>query len=328
MRFFLFFLSIGIMFSFSSYTRHLHRLTNLYYKNPDKCLSTSLRLQKWDGNSPVPYMFAAIVYLDKSKENKSFRSTYSALGKSFNQAVQFEKFQNKELAVLKLWENYKQHLDSISTEFYHELEEKSCPDLVRSLERKRTRMGFGNLNELSEKNELEENENVPETINTESDANVVGSTAYFGLPNGYEKVVSYSRSEEQMLLDLINEERVSQGMRPLVWEEKLAEAARYHSCDMATQNYFNHDSYDRIDNHLIKVGKTFDRIRKFYSDSFVNSENIAAGNAGADHTYKQWYNSSGHYKNMFNPESAKCGIGVYYDPNSTYQYYWSFCTAK
>ena len=117
-------------------------------------------------------------------------------------------------------------------------------------------------------------------------------------------------------------------MQPLIWEEDLARAARYHAYDLATQNYFDHNSYDRINGNLIEVGNTFTRIKKFYNETFVNSENIAAGNESAEGTYLQWYNSPGHYKNMFNKKSSKVGIGVFKSSESSYGYYWVFCTAE
>jgi uncharacterized protein YkwD len=118
------------------------------------------------------------------------------------------------------------------------------------------------------------------------------------------------------------------GLPELEWVEDLANAARYHAYDMATQNYFSHDTYDRIDGKLVKVGGTFPRIKRFYSSTFVNTENIAAGSAGADQTYRQWFTSPGHHKNMFNKSATKVGVGLYYYPGSTYKYYWVFCTAK
>lgn len=327
MRFSLFLLSVLLLFSFSWNTRHFNRLTALYAKNPEKCLKTSLRLEKWDGNAPAPYMFAAMIYLDQTSEARSLRSAYSTIGKSFNQAEKFEKFRNEELVESSLWKRYMVRIDSVSGDLYSRLKSDLKSDLARSLERKRLKLGFGKIRNSEVINDDKEIAEVSNDRGDETSENIK-SNEYFGLPQGMEKISSFSYSEEQKMLQLINEERIRQGMQPLVWEEKLAEAARYHSCDMATQNYFNHDSYDRVDNSLIKVGKTFERIRKFYKDSFVNSENIAAGNAEADKTYIQWYNSSGHYKNMFNSESVKCGIGVFYDPNSTYKYYWVFCTAK
>ena len=150
---------------------------------------------------------------------------------------------------------------------------------------------------------------------------------YYGLPIGNERIKSASITYEKEILGIINSERKKQGMQELIWEEDLARAARYHAYDLATQKYFDHNSYDRKNGKLIKVGGTFERIHRFYSKTFVNSENIAAGSSNPGGTYNQWYKSPGHYKNMFNRKSKKVGIGLYYDKDSLYGYYWVFCNA-
>lgn len=127
---------------------------------------------------------------------------------------------------------------------------------------------------------------------------------------------------------MINQERKSQGMGELEFVEDMARACRYQAFDMGSQAYFDHDSYDRDSRgNLVEVGETFYRIRRFYNETFSNAENIAAGNEGADETYLQWYNSKGHYENMFNPEAKKVGIGVVHVPDSPFLYYWVLCTA-
>jgi len=152
---------------------------------------------------------------------------------------------------------------------------------------------------------------------------------FFGIPNGTEVVISAILIMiAGALLEYINKERETFGMVKLDWEEGMARACRYHAFDLGSQNYFNHSTYDRKNGDLVKVGGTFDRIKKFYSASYVNSENIAAGNSDAYGTYMQWYNSPGHYENMFNPESTKVGIGVAYVKDSTFGHYWSIFTAK
>ena len=131
------------------------------------------------------------------------------------------------------------------------------------------------------------------------------SGQFYGMPKGTEIVTSHNFASEQKMLRLINLERKKQGMVELVWEEDLAKACRYHAYDLGSQNYFDHNSHDRINGELVEVGGTFTRIRSFYNETFVNSENIAAGNETAADTYQQWYNSKGHYENMFNKSSRK-----------------------
>ena len=151
---------------------------------------------------------------------------------------------------------------------------------------------------------------------------------YYGMPTGEEDVGPFNFQGEQELLRLINRARVQKGLEPLKWSFGLSRAARYHANDMATQRYFDHSTYDRIDGKLVKIGGTFPRIRKFYDLRFVNSENIAAGSELAKDTYRQWYNSKGHYANMFNTSSKYVGIGMAFDAASPYKYYWVFCTAR
>ena len=182
------------------------------------------------------------------------------------------------------------------------------------------------LNDIALTETTSENEAVKLTpVATPVDAN--SGTEFFGMPTGNEIVASSSPQGEKDILKIINKARIEKGMSELEWDEDLANAARYHAYDLATQDYFDHASFDRSGGKLVQVGGTFDRIKKFYSKSFVNSENIAAGNESAQATYMQWYNSKGHYENMFNESSKKVGLGVFYDPDSVFGYYWVFCTA-
>lgn len=301
-------------------TRHFNRLNKLYQKDVNKCLQKALSIQKWDKNSASSYYFSSLAFAKLADEQKTTRKQYSYLGKSFNDARKLESL-NNELMQKEQWKKHLENLDVSSLSLFEDLKKEGKSELITSLNRKRKKIGLTEF-ESSDVNLLvEEKENVPENFRREAGE-------FYGLPIGDERILIYSAEGEQEVLKLINAERKKLGMVELIWEEELAYAARYHSYDMATQNYFDHQSYDRINGKLIKVGKTFDRIRKFYSKTFVNSENIAAGSEEGKDTYRQWYNSKGHYDNMFNPSSKRCGIGVWYDSESTFQYYWTFCTAQ
>jgi uncharacterized protein YkwD len=78
---------------------------------------------------------------------------------------------------------------------------------------------------------------------------------------------------EQLVLDLVNLQRGHHGLNWLKANDELQEAARLHSLDMGSNNYFNHTSQD---------GTTFDeRVTvQGYQWSYVG-ENIAAGYADA-----------------------------------------------
>lgn len=145
-----------------------------------------------------------------------------------------------------------------------------------------------------------------------------------GLPTGQENIQPSSLEEEMSFLRIINRSRKDKGLHPLKICKDLSRAARYHSYDMATQNYFSHTSYDRDGKcgNLEKVGSFSDRCRKFKGASLLG-ENIAAGNYSAQATFKQWYTSPGHYKNMFHERYTYIGIGMIKVPNSTHTYYWT-----
>jgi len=102
---------------------------------------------------------------------------------------------------------------------------------------------------------------------------------------------------------------------PLVMQSQLQWAARKHSKDMATNNYFSHTNL---------AGKSpFDRMRaEGYKGGYMG-ENIAAGNGTAAATVTQWMNSDGHCANIMNKTYTQLGVGYWYSATSTYRHYWT-----
>jgi uncharacterized protein YkwD len=134
---------------------------------------------------------------------------------------------------------------------------------------------------------------------------------------------AWAQEESQMLV-LVNQARargancggtVYGPANPVAMDAALQQAARSHSQDMATHNYFQHDSLD---------GKTpWDRMAQAGYTAQPRSENIAAGNATAQDTVTQWLNSPGHCVNLMDPTATEMGVGYAFDANSTYQHYWT-----
>ena len=307
-----------------------NRLEKLKQKDPNKCLEVSKRYMNYFPDDPSSYYFSSVIYQERAEKSKTVQGKYRNLKKSISYAIQFEEKDEEDLSSRIQWDDFKHTLSSQAITVVDQLEalgeESYSAQLMKSLSAfdANTERLVVEVVEVSEnKSEFSSSEEAmtPLTISINS------SMEMNGMPKGNEVVESYNAKEELKLLSLINAERKKQGMEPLVWEDELANAARYHAYDLATQNYFDHSTYDRKNSKLVRVGSTFDRIKKFYKKSFVNSENIAAGNASAQETYEQWYNSKGHYDNMFNPNSRKVGLGVAYKEGSTYGYYWVFCTA-
>ena len=137
---------------------------------------------------------------------------------------------------------------------------------------------------------------------------------------GTERLAPLRQDFEQRVLALTNAERRKQGLKALRWEDKLAFAARHHAKDMATKDYFNHSSHDRIGGKLVKTCDFATRLRAFYGRARFSAENIALGQASPEEVVRAWLNSPGHRRNMLNPKAEFLGVG--YATNAKGRAYW------
>jgi len=117
------------------------------------------------------------------------------------------------------------------------------------------------------------------------------------------------------VIDLVNAERMTHGLKPLGYDADLAAAARLHSLDMGQQNYFSHDSQDGT--------RFFERIIAEGYDYNTCGENIAAGQPTPEAAVQTWMNSSGHRANILNPDFCDIGVGYALVAGSTYNQYWT-----
>jgi uncharacterized protein YkwD len=111
-------------------------------------------------------------------------------------------------------------------------------------------------------------------------------------------------SEEQDFLVLLNAHRAANGESPVAACTALNRAAQGHSEDMRDQDYFDHAGLDG--------SSPIERAcEACYESCGVTGwgENIAAGNSGAQATFNQWVNSSGHNANMLGSGFTVVGIG-------------------
>ncbi|MCR9173936.1 MAG: CAP domain-containing protein [bacterium] len=298
------------------------QLKKSYETDYEKTLDRAELWMKILPNNPAPYYYASLVHFEQAQTGTTARKRYLGLVKSLRYARELEKRKDQSFLERVAWDTLTPHLKEFSASVREDLDAEELYKLSAIIEKKARRFDWMKDSKSMDvaENDSHEEETVP--------ASMMKNGQYFGMPSGMEIISSYNLQSEREVLEYINKERLKQGMSILEWDEDLAKAARYHAFDMGSQNYFDHDSHDRTrSNKLTKVGGTFERIRKFYSASFVNSENIAAGNQGAHDTYMQWYHSKGHYENMFNKSSRKIGIGVVYVPGSSYGYYWVMNTA-
>jgi uncharacterized protein YkwD len=133
-----------------------------------------------------------------------------------------------------------------------------------------------------------------------------------GMPTGQEPMVSSNIQAELEVVRLVNIVREKAKLVPVVWDQDLARASRYHAADMANDVYFDHDTYDREGSgsylRLVRQGDTGDRIKKFSTRGF--SENIAI-NQGPQEVMEAWLKSPGHRRNIMDPDARIIGVGVH-----------------
>jgi uncharacterized protein YkwD len=108
------------------------------------------------------------------------------------------------------------------------------------------------------------------------------------------------RSDEAAGIRLLNRIRLVTGLAPLRIDPALCDAARDHSKDMATMNFFAHDS-------PVPGKRTpWDRASRF--GTTASAENIYVGNTNPANAIMGWWHSPGHLKNMMG-KRPRVGLG-------------------
>ncbi len=129
---------------------------------------------------------------------------------------------------------------------------------------------------------------------------------------------------ESQVLTLVNQKRAAGAtcggvakppVAALTLDTKLRCAARFHSNDMATKNFFSHTGSN---------GSTFTtRINNAGYTWTSAGENIAAGQTTASAVVTSWMNSTGHCNNIMNGAFKHLGVGYAYSAGATYKHYWT-----
>jgi uncharacterized protein YkwD len=125
---------------------------------------------------------------------------------------------------------------------------------------------------------------------------------------------------EQEVLGLVNAERRSHGLVALVPSAPLADAARLHAREMAENDYFDHDSFERTSRGLVKACDWSQRVQRFAPGEQRVAENLAAGAETASEVVSGWMTSPGHRRNILDPRFRLAGVG--YWPGGRSGYYW------
>ncbi|HEX2955825.1 MAG TPA: CAP domain-containing protein [Chitinispirillaceae bacterium] len=123
-------------------------------------------------------------------------------------------------------------------------------------------------------------------------------------------------------------ESVYPAVPPLLYNQDLSRAARFHSIDMAKNCGMAHNSCD---------GTSFSaRISTFYKDSATIAENIATGKTNGLQTVIQWLRddiqnvpavdgsgNDGHRKNIMNAVYKEQGCGYAYNGSRQWYHFWT-----
>jgi len=108
-------------------------------------------------------------------------------------------------------------------------------------------------------------------------------------------------SDEQVILNLVNEARKNAGLSELKTDSEIMRVAEIKAQDMEDNNYFSHTSPT--------YGSPFDMLKSFGVSYKSAGENIA-GHSTAKNAFEAWMNSSGHKANILNSNYNYTGIGV------------------
>ncbi len=111
---------------------------------------------------------------------------------------------------------------------------------------------------------------------------------------------------EQQAVDLLNADRVANGLPKLQTDARLTTIALNHAQDMIDNNYFSHTD--------LNGQSPFDRMKAAGISYSAAGENIAT-DTSIQAAEVAFMNSSGHRANILNSSYTNVGVGVAYDKN-------------
>lgn len=121
------------------------------------------------------------------------------------------------------------------------------------------------------------------------------------------------------VVELINIERIENGLDPLGVDAQLSQVAQEHSASMATEDYFSTQSLDgsSFSDRLLNAGYNFT----------LAGEVIGAGYNTPEAVVEGWLSNSGIASNILSPEFTEIGVGYEFLANDTgnvnFNSYWT-----
>ncbi|MEK6225158.1 MAG: CAP domain-containing protein [Chloroflexota bacterium] len=144
----------------------------------------------------------------------------------------------------------------------------------------------------------------------------IGSSASAGAVTSVDRSLK-SATVQSDLAALINAYRTSNGLQAVSPNSALTSAAGWMAGDMAARNYIGHVSSD---------GRSpTQRMSAFGypATSMYTGEDLGAGYGTASAVLAGWQASAAHNAVLLNPNYDALGIGLVYEPSSTYTWYWA-----
>lgn len=126
-----------------------------------------------------------------------------------------------------------------------------------------------------------------------------------GTTSGGNASSSTLTTDELETFNLINQQRINNGLSALKIDPEVQRVARIKAQDMVNNNYFSHNSPT--------YGTPFNMLKNFAISYNSAGENIA-GNSSNSAAVTAWMNSSGHRANILNSSYNYTGIGVVSSP--------------
>lgn len=134
--------------------------------------------------------------------------------------------------------------------------------------------------------------------------------AFLALPALYS--YTFDEAAEEELLNLLNNYRLEQGLRPLAFREDLWQSARYKSLAMLQYNYFSHDNPNLSDAPFDELlwqylGLSYSGVGENLAFVSISSPRLTLE---AVELFTGWQNSPGHNMQMLSSVHEFVGIGV------------------
>ena len=140
---------------------------------------------------------------------------------------------------------------------------------------------------------------------------------YYRLPSVQVKITgTYDYEKSKEVFDLINEERTSRGLEPVVMDKELFEAAQLRAAEIAI--FYSHTRPDGSSCFSIFPEAIYDTPGLHVA----GGENITAGRLSAESAMDAWMNSPGHRSNILMSSFTSVGVGCFYHDGA---YYWVQC---